>query len=119
MVVGVGLMLKSLRRGKKSFLNSVPLSKMTFLGRGYLASHVVLNNWLILALDFSFSGSSVISNQPVAGSMNVIAINVRSLPVLSVTVYGPIKSTHTVSHGVVVVFLGGNFPYFLFFFLYF
>ena len=117
--VGVGFIAKSCKGGKKSFLNSVPLSKMTFLGRGYLASHVVLNNWLILALDFSFSGSSIISNQPVAGSIKVIVIKVRSLPVLLVTVYGPTKSTHTMSHGVVAAVLCSNFPYFFFVFLYF
>jgi len=102
--VGVGFIAKSCKRGKKYFLNSVTLSKMTFLGHGYRASHVVLNYWLILVLDFSFSGSLVISNQPVAGSMNVIAINVRSLPVLLVTVHGPTKPTHTVSHSVIVPF---------------
>ena len=43
MVVGGGLMLKSLRIVKMSFLNSFPLSKMTFLGLGYYDNQVLLN----------------------------------------------------------------------------
>ena len=37
-----------------------------------------------------------------------------SLPDLSVTVYGPIRSMHTVSHGVMVTSLSGSLPYFFF-----
>ena len=38
--------------------------------------------------------------------------DIQSLPNLSVTVYGPIRSMHTVSHGIMVTSLGGSLPYF-------
>ena len=64
-------------------------------------------------------GTSIILTQHMAGSMKVIPIDVQSLPVLLVTVYGPFKSTHTVSHGVMVVVLGGNCLYlFLVYFIF-
>ena len=91
---GTYFIAKSCKNGKDFFLDK-PLSKMTTLGHSYIASHVVLNNWLVLVLGFSFSGCLVISNQPVAGSLKVITIMVQSLLLLSITMYSPILGLHT------------------------
>ena len=42
--VTVGLILKSFKSGVKFFLNSDPLSKITFVGLGYRANHTWLNS---------------------------------------------------------------------------
>ena len=110
-------MLKSLRRVRKSFLNSFLLSKITFLDLGQCDNQVLLNIWLILTLVFSVI--PVISNQPVTGFINVIAFRILSLSFWSVTVQGPTKSIQPVSQGISSTFLGGNLPYFFFFFFFF
>jgi hypothetical protein len=84
MVVGLGLTPKSFNSGMKSFLNSLPLSNKTFCGWGYLLNLTLLNNCEIQADDLS-SGTSAISNHPVAGSMNVIAVKDFSILFLVVT----------------------------------
>ena len=61
------------------------------------------------------SGIFVILSQLVTGFTKVIAFNILELPNLSVTVYGPIRSIQTVSHGVMITFLGGILPYFFFY----
>ena len=58
-MVTFGLIERSFSKGTKSFLNSDPLSKTTFLGLGYLASHVCSNRRLILVEDLSMMTSSV------------------------------------------------------------
>ena len=81
-VVKTGLISKSFSKEMKSCLNSDPLSNKTLRGRGYLHSHVLLNNWLTLADDLymyswlpavtssrSNVGISKVSNQPVAWSI--------------------------------------------------
>ena len=104
-VVGLGFIAKSSSNGIKSFLNSDPLSKRTRFGLGYLHNYIWSNSWEILAEDLSFTGTSVISNQPVAGSMNVMAISDNSIgnPLLSrlliCIVYGPMRSISTCAHG--------------------
>ena len=85
MVIGAGLILTSSRRVKnKSFLNSIPLSKTTFLDLGWRDNQVLLNIWQIPALVLSVI--SAISNQSMARFTNVIAITIVSLPFWSVTV---------------------------------
>ena len=118
-VVGVGLILNSSSKGKKSFLNSLPLSYITLRGRGYLDNQTLLNMLLAVALLGLDYGSSHISNQPVAKSTKVIALSSNFSPVLVMTLYGPTQSTHTVSQGIRFIDFAGNFPYFFFCFLFF
>ena len=60
----------------------------------------------------STTGSSTILNQLEAGSIIVRHMKSISVPSLPRSVYGPIKSTHTASQGVIVTILVGSFPYF-------
>ena len=55
-----------------------------------------------------------ISNQLEAGS--IIVRHIKSIwdPSLPLRVYGPMRSTHNASHGVMMTSFGGNFPYFNF-----
>eukprot|EP00980_Cylindrotheca_fusiformis_P011495 scaffold2687_cov70-Cylindrotheca_fusiformis.AAC.2 len=53
---------------------------------------------MVAAVMACLSGTSAISNHPVAGSHIVIASNVSSRSSFVVTEYGPIISTHIVSH---------------------
>jgi hypothetical protein len=55
----------------------------------------------------------IIANQPVAGSHIVSACKVNSLSYLSVTMYGPMRSTHIVSQGLSSISLKDKCPYFL------
>ena len=128
-VVGVGLILKSFNRGRKSFLNSEPLSNITLFGRGYLDNHTSSKKLLIFDEDLLIVGTSATSNHPVAGSRNVITVNSRSTFFglsnpgccwYTYLVYGPIRSTWTVSHGISApTSLGGTSPYLTFLFLFF
>ena len=65
-------------------------------------------------LSDSNTGSSTISNQLLAGSIIVRHIKSICVPSLPLRVYGPIRSTHNASHGVVIATLVGSFPYFSF-----
>jgi hypothetical protein len=60
----------------------------------------------------STTSSSAISNQLEAGSIIVRHMKSISVPSLPRSMYGPIKSTHTASQGVIVTILVGSFPYF-------
>jgi hypothetical protein len=108
-----------------------------FLQRGYLQNQVAYTNFAIIADDLSKYGSlsvvllhlwpflflavltsgrsstsnSTISNQLVAGSIIVRHMNSITVPSLPFMVYGPIKSTQRVCHGLVITCLGGNLPY--------
>ena len=56
-------------------------------------------------------GNSTISNQLVAGS--IIVTHIKSITVLSLPlrVYGPMRSTHSASQGLVMASFAGSFPY--------
>ena len=56
----------------------------------------------------STTGSSTISNLLEAGSIIVRHIKSISVPSLPLSVYGPIKSTHTAFQGVMVASLVGS-----------
>ena len=84
-VVKAGLISKPFSKGVNYRLNSDLLSNTTWHGRGYLYSHVMLNNWLTLAYYLymysslpvetslrSYVSISTIYNQPVAGSIIVL-----------------------------------------------
>ena len=60
---------------------------------------------------YSATGNSTILNQNAAGSIIVRHIKSMSVQSLPCRVYGPIRSTHTASHGVVMTNLVGSFPY--------
>ena len=85
-VVGLGLISKSCNNGMTSLLNYELLSNRTYLGIGYLNNQASLNNCDTHADDSSFSGTSEISNQPVTGSINVMAVSVSIIgdPFLSI-----------------------------------
>ena len=102
---------------------------------GYLLNQVLLTKWLIIAEDlsrYSFlvltctfvpdlssgervvnisTGNSTISNQLLAGSIIVRHMKSMTVPSLPFRVYGPIRSMHSVSHGVVTTIFVGSFPY--------
>jgi hypothetical protein len=65
---------------------------------------VCLHNWVT-------TGSSAISNQLVVGSIMVRAIKLTCELSLPLRVYGPMRSTHKHSHGLVMMVFGGRCPY--------
>ena len=114
-----GIILNFFSKGVKYYLNSEPLWNTNFCGCGYLHSHVLLNIWLTLEDDLSMysslpsassSRSNIdilkISNQPVLGSTIVIQVRLELFRMtvlprwccLIDLLYGPIRSTCTVSH---------------------
>jgi hypothetical protein len=110
---------------------------MMFLQCGYLQNQVAYTNFAIIADDLSkygslsgvclpfwpflslavlmsgrlSTGNLTISNQLVAGSIIVRHMKSIAVPSLPFMVYGPIKSTQRVCHGLVITCLGGNLPY--------
>ena len=114
----------------KSSLNLDPFPNTALCGRGYLLIHVLLNNRLVpsdelpvyssllpVTPSISYVGNSVISNQPIAGSIIVMQVRLPLflmivLPVLYCLidlVYGPIRFKCTVSHGFSsAIFLGSR-----------
>ena len=84
-----------------SAINSVPLSNMTSVGRGYLVSQLVSN--LLAMMSERLVSIDVMSNHPVVGSIIVKAHRVNFL-LLFKMLYGPMRSIHRVSQGVVLVF---------------
>ncbi len=65
-----------------------------------------------MAVSRSASGSSTISNQLEARSIMVSAMKSIAEPSLPLRVYGPIRLTHSASHGVLITILDGRWPYF-------
>jgi hypothetical protein len=91
--------------------NSDPLSKMHWVGLGYLHNHVFSTRFAhVMAL---LLGILTTSNQEVAGSNIVIACN-DCVPFFVRTVYGPIRSTHSILQGCDSTSLTGRCPYFFF-----
>ena len=94
-------------------MNSVPWSHTSLVGHGYLVNHAISTRLAILIAVLSFS-MDAISNHPVAGSIIVTAysFNGFSLPRVGI-VYGPTRSTHSISHGSLFASLGVTLPCFL------
>ena len=131
-VVGLGFMPYDLHNVSKCNLNSNPLSYIKRQHRGYLHNQILLTNlaiWLddlskisssltfalpltIVVVSRMTSGNSTISNQLEAGSIMVSAMKSIAEPSLPLRVYGPIRSTHSASHGVLITILEGRWPYF-------
>ena len=110
--------------------NSFFLSTMTFLGSGYLVSHA--SSTKLASRSTQEATTACISIQPVAGSITVITCKYTDLPDLlviwnyfpspfgmiwdffpphsGVNWYLPIRSTHSVSHGLVSASLRESFP---------
>ena len=82
-------------------INSVPLSNTTCIGPGYLVSQVVSN--LLAMMSARLVSIDIMSKQPMAGSIIVKAHRVNFL-LLFKMLYGPMRSIHRVSQGVVLVF---------------
>ena len=109
-VVNIGLKEEYLSNGMEFLLNSEPLSKITLRGLGYLESHTLLNIKYILAVYWSKIGTSEIKNHPISGSIKVVhnsciyseSILLSVCLTLVTMVYVPMKSTHTILHGVKV-----------------
>ncbi len=133
-VVGLQLILYDSHRYLKCSLNSLPLSYIKWWHRWYLHNQVLFTNLAVRsevlskissAVNSSLpltvcwhsyltTGSSAISNQLEAGSIMIWAIKYiceLSLP-LSLRVYGPMRSTHKHSQGIVWTVFGGRCPYF-------
>ena len=89
-------------------INYVPLSNTTCVGLGYLVSQLVSNLLAMMSAHLVFI--DVMSNQPMTGSIIVKAHKVNSLLLFKI-LYGPMRSIHRVSRGVVLDFLAGNLPY--------
>ena len=98
--------------------NSFPHFYVIILGRGYLHNHLFSNRFYILAAWLSLY--CTISNHPVAGSIIVKAFSIRvsSWPYLLI-LFGPIRSTNNISHGISYGLLAVNLPYVKFFFPFF
>jgi len=116
----------------KCNFNSDPLSYIKYQHRGYLHNQILLTNRLIQSDDLSkisssikFSlpltilvinrvivGNSTTSNQLEAGSIMVRAMKSIEDPSLPLSVYGPTRSTHKASQGVLITILDGRCPYF-------
>ncbi len=60
---------------------------------------------------YSSTGNSAILNQLEAGSIIVRHIKSICVPSLPLRVYGPIRSTHSASHGVMTTSFEGSLPY--------
>ncbi len=58
------------------------------------------------------SGNSTNSKQLEAGLIMVSAMKSSAEPSLLLSVYGPIRSTHKTSHGVLITLLDGRWSYF-------
>ena len=104
---------------ENSAMNSVPLSKMTSCGQGYLVSQVCSTK-LVMTSAHLVLGTLCISNQPVAGSIIVMHQRIRSVFPFLLILYGPIMSTHSFSQRRLFAFfsgISGKCPYFFFVFL--
>merc|ERR1739837_55009 len=104
-----------------STLNSDPLSKVIFLGHGYLDNHACSTAWATVCA--SLLGICFISNQEVAGSIIVTYHMVEYFFLTSFDLayfligilYGPIRSTHNWCHGTTSGSFAGSRPYFFLF----
>ena len=84
---------------------------MTWSGFGHRVNQFCSTGFAIASARFVLIGT--ISNHPVAGSVIVIAqIVISSLPFFDVSVWGPIKSAHSVCHGATSAVLAGDGPHF-------
>ena len=81
---------------------------------GKQASHVLLK--IMTNSGTKFIWDFTCFNHSVGGSIDVIAVKTLLLLDLLVTVNGHSKFRHIVSHNIMIIVLGGTFPYF---FLYF
>jgi hypothetical protein len=136
-VVGLRLIPYESHRCSKCNLNSLPLSYIKYLQRGYLHNQVLftrramrsellsnMSSILSDSLPLTFivrclvtTGSSTISNQLEAGSIMVRAMKSITEPSMPLRVYGPTRLTHSILHGVVITVLGGRCTYLSFRFL--
>ena len=98
--------------------NPFTWSYVIIVGRGYVYNHVCSTIFDIVA-DY-LSLYSIISNLPVAGSIIVKAFIMRGSSWTSLLIlYGPIRSTNNLSHGMASAPLAGNFPHLRFCLLFF
>ena len=95
-----------------SALNSLPRSKMTSEGHGQCDNHACSGTLVMLSV--AFVDVSLISNQPVVGSIIVKAqsVNGSFFLFLQLILHGPIRSTHEASQGAISASLGGMCPCF-------
>ena len=89
-------------------INSVPLSSIICVGRGYFVSQVGSN--LLAMMSAHLVLIDVMSNQPVVGSIIVKDHRVNFVSLFDI-LYGPVKSIHSVPQDVVLAFLVSNLPY--------
>ena len=115
-VVGLSFTPNSLSNGMKSFLNSKPLSKCTYLGFRYI-NQIWSNSLEIQAEVSSTLCTSTIVNQPLLWSINNMTVKVKiiGIPLASSSyifiVYKPMRSACTSTNGVTSATFTGNLPY--------
>ena len=108
-MISVQVMLYlSRRRDMTLAIKSVPLSNTTCLCLGYLVSQFVSH--LLAMMSTRLVSTNVMPNQPVDGSIIVKAHRANFLLLFSI-LYSPMRSIHSVSQGVALVFFAGNLPY--------
>ncbi len=127
-VVGLCLTPYESHRCSKCNLNSLPLSYIKYLQRGYLHNQVLftrhamrsellsnISSLLSNSLPLIFivrclvtTGSSTISNQLEAGSIMVRAMKSICEPSLPLRVYGPMRWTHKASQGIPITDFAGR-----------
>ncbi len=130
-MVGLRLIPYESHRYSQFNLNSLPLSYTKYQHLGYLLNQILLashamqselsskissdasNSLLstVIVLSRQTRGDSTILNQLDVGSIMVRAMKSMTEPSLPLRVYGPMRSTHNVLHGVVIMVLGGKCPY--------
>jgi len=131
-VVGLRVMPYELHNVSNCNLNSDSLSCIKYWHLRFLHNQILLTNQLIRSDDFlkisssiTFSlpltvlainrmivGNSTTLNQLEVGSIMVRAMKSIDKPSLPLCMYGPTRSTHKASHGVLITILDGRCSYF-------
>jgi hypothetical protein len=122
-VVGLRFMPYESHNVSKCNLNTDPLSYIKYQHLGYLHNQILLTNQpiqsddlskicslIVLSIPLTFLvincmivGNSTTSNQLEAGSIMLRAMKSIDKPSLPLSVYGPTRSTHKASHGVLIM----------------
>jgi hypothetical protein len=137
-VVGLRFMPYESHNDSKCNLNSDPLLYIKYWHLRYLHNQILLTNQLIrsddsskicssivlslpltlLVINCMIVGNSTTSNQLEVGLIMVRAMKSIDELSLPLSVYGPTRSIHKASHGVLITILDGRCPYFCVHFLF-
>src|SRR3982750_4698839 len=98
-------------------MHSIPLSNVIWVGQGYLESHSC--SAILATVIACLSSYWCILNQPDAGSIIVTHLQISTSLPLHLILYGPIRFMHILSYIRASASLGGKWPYFFCFLLFF